>query len=102
MRNLARPNPFTNSAALGDSQVVVILKIEPKLRRYAEVFPQANGGVGADGPVSPDDFIDARKTESVSQRIAAQAQWFHELGLENLPRLNRKHLPRSCHGRSAS
>src|ERR1700719_2413976 len=51
--NLAGPNPFADTDALRDSQVVVVLKIEPKLGGQAEVLPQANGGVGTDGSVSP-------------------------------------------------
>jgi hypothetical protein len=68
------------------------LKIEPKLRGQTEVLPQANGGVGTDGPVSPDNVIDARKIEGLRQFIGTQSHWIHELGLENFSRVDRKHF----------
>jgi len=52
LRDLQRLDTFADSAALRDPQVAVILKVEPKLRGQSEVLPQANGGVGADSPVS--------------------------------------------------
>src|SRR5260370_21990141 len=52
IRNFAGPNPFADSATLRDSQIVVVLKIEPKLRGQTEVLPQAKGGVSTDGTVS--------------------------------------------------
>src|ERR1019366_9789676 len=100
MSNLAGPDPLADSAALRDSQIVVVLKIKPKLRWQTKVLSQANGGIGTDGPVSPDHFIDTRKTEGLCQRIDTHAHGFHELGLENFSRMNRKYLPRLSHGDS--
>src|ERR1700690_1075549 len=93
MRKLTGPNPFADAASLGDSQVVVILKIEPKLRRQTKVLSQANGGVCADGAVSPDNFIDPRKAEGLRQFIGAHTHGLHEFGLENVSRVNCKYLP---------
>ena len=67
MVSLAGPNPFADSVALGDSQIVVVLKIEPKLGGQAEVLPQSNRGVGTDSPVSSDDLVDAGKIEGLRQ-----------------------------------
>ena len=53
MSNLAGLNPFADPASLGDSQIVIVLQIEPKLRGQAEVLPQANGRFGTNGPVFP-------------------------------------------------
>src|SRR5450755_2624348 len=101
MNNLAGPNPFTDAAALCDPQIVVVLKIEPKLRGQIEILPQPYGGVGTDRPISPDHFIDARKTQRVCQFIGAYAHGFHELSLENIPGVNREHFPRFGHANSA-
>src|SRR5271155_1525200 len=95
--NFAGPNPFADSATFGNSQVVIVLKIEPKLRGQTEVLSQANGSLRTDSPVSPDDFIDAGKIERFRQFISTHAHWLHELGLENFSRMNRKHLPRFGH-----
>src|ERR1019366_7608571 len=81
--NLPRFNPFAGSVDFCNSQVVVVLKIEPKLCRQTEILPQANGSFGTDGPVSADDLIDAGKTECLRQFISAHAHWLHEFGLEN-------------------
>ena len=64
-------NPSADSAAFCNSQVVIILKIEPELCGQAEVLPQANGSVGTDGPVSADNFIDAGEIEGLRQRKIA-------------------------------
>ena len=94
---LAGLNSSADSIPCCESQVVIILKIEPKLRRQTEVFPQANGSVSADGPRSADDLIDAGKTESLGQFISTHAHGLHELGLENLARVDRKNFSGSGH-----
>src|SRR5208282_4397609 len=93
---------LANSSALGDSQVVVILQIKPKLGGQAEVLPQANGRVGANSPVPTDDFIDAGEIESLRQCIATEAHRFHEFGLENISRMNCKYFSDFRHGRSTT
>src|SRR5580698_2446857 len=59
--NVAAFDPPANPSAFGNSQVVVILKIQPELGGQAEILSQANGSIGTDSPVSADDFIDAGK-----------------------------------------
>src|ERR1035441_4920766 len=90
--NVARLDALADSAACGNSQVVVVLKIHPELCRQAKIPFEANSSIGTDGPIPADDVIDARKVERLSQRISAQAHRFHELGLENLSRMHRKDL----------
>src|SRR5438105_9992653 len=90
-------DPFADSAPFCNSQVVVILKIEPKLRWQTKILSQPNGSVGPDGPISADHFINARKTQSLRQLISTHAHRLHELRLENLSRVHRKHLSRSGH-----
>src|SRR5260370_6929286 len=68
--NLPRSNPFADSAAFRNSQVVVVLKIEPELCSQTEILPQANASVGADGPHPANDFIHARKTHSFCHSIS--------------------------------
>jgi hypothetical protein len=81
------------SAALCRSEIVVALEIEPKLRLVeAEILPQANGSIRADGSVPADDLMDARKTQRLCQRISAHSRGLHEFGLENFSPLDRKHL----------
>jgi hypothetical protein len=79
-------------------QIVVVLKIEPKLRGQTEVLPQANGGVSTDGPVSPDNVIDARTIQGLRPFISTQSHALHELGLEDFSLMDRKHLPRFGRG----
>ena len=50
-----------------DSQIVVRLKIHPELRRHAKVFAQAEGDIGADGPLPAHDLVDAGKVEKNSR-----------------------------------
>src|ERR1039458_393438 len=97
--NVAGLDPSSNSATFGNSQVEVVLKIQPELCRQTKILSQANGGIGADGPVSADHFIDAGKVERFRQRIGAHAHRLHELGFENLSRVDRKYpfrLRHSC------
>ncbi len=70
MVSLEGSNPSADAVTLCDSQVVVVLKIKPKLRGQTEVLPQANGSAGTDAPLSPDDLIDARKIEGLRQFMA--------------------------------
>ena len=88
----SRLNPPANSAAFCNSQVVIILQIEPELCGQTEILPQADGSVSADGPVSADDFIDAGESEGLRQLIRTHAHGLHELGLENFSRVDRKDL----------
>jgi len=97
MGNLSGSNFITDAAALGESQIVVVLKIEPELSGQAEVFSQANGSVGADRTISTDDFIDAREIESLRQFIGAYAHRLHEFSLENFSGVNCKNLLRFGH-----
>src|SRR5439155_24753306 len=90
-------DPFADSAAFRNSQVVVILKIEPKLRRQTEILSQANGRVGTDGPISTDHFIDSRKTQGLRQLTSTHSHRLHKLRLENLSRMHCKHFFRSGH-----
>ena len=39
MTHMAGPNRFTDAASLRDSQIVVVLQIEPKLCGLAEILP---------------------------------------------------------------
>src|SRR5512140_2572460 len=73
INDLARLNTFADSAAFGNSQLIVILQIEPKLRGQAKIPSQANGSVGANGPLSTDDLINARKIQGFCQCISADA-----------------------------
>jgi hypothetical protein len=53
-----------DSAALCKSEVVVVQKIEPKLRRCRpKYFPKRTAVSCADGPASTDDLVDARNTQ---------------------------------------
>ena len=54
IRSLTRFNPFADSAAFRESQIVIILKLEPKLRGQTEILAQTNGSVSTDGSVSPE------------------------------------------------
>jgi hypothetical protein len=63
----------------------------------AQPHPHFRIEVGADRPVSSHDFIDARKVQSLRQRISADAHGFHEFGLENLSQVNRKDSSRFRH-----
>jgi len=51
----------------------------------AETLPQANGSV-ADGSVSADDLIDARKTQRLCPRISAHSRGFMNSVLRISPR----------------
>src|SRR5260370_26924701 len=101
MSNFAWPDPFADSASLRDSQIVVVLKLEPKLRWQTKVLYQANGGIGTDGAVPADYFIDARKIKGLCQFISTHAHGLHELGLENFSRVNRQNFHRFGHDYSA-
>ncbi len=47
----------TSQCAIGDTQIVARLKIDPELRRRAEVSPEANRGVDRDRTAGEDDVI---------------------------------------------
>ena len=51
MANVARLDPSANSSVFGNSQVIVVLKMQPELCGEAKILSQANGGIGADGRV---------------------------------------------------
>jgi hypothetical protein len=63
MSHFAWLYPFADSAPFRNPQVIIILKIEPKLGWQSKILSQANGSVGTDGSMATDDFIDARKTQ---------------------------------------
>ena len=86
---------LADSAAFCDPQIVVVLKIEPKLGGQAEVFAQTDGSFGTDGPVSADHFVYAGKTERLHQFIGTHPHRLHELGLKNFSGMDRKNLSRS-------
>src|SRR5271168_2348525 len=89
--DLAAFDPFADSATLRNSQIVIVLQIEPKLCGQVEVLSQADGSVGTDGAVSADDLVDAGKVERFRQCIGAYVHWLHELCFENFSRVNCKH-----------
>src|SRR5579859_1534258 len=60
---------LAHSAALSDSQIVVILQVEPELRRQAEILPQPNCGIRTDRPLSPHDVINSREPKRLRQGI---------------------------------
>src|SRR5580692_6326211 len=90
-----------DSAAFGNSQVIVILKIQPKLRGQAKILSQTHGSVGADGSIAAHHFIDAGKVTRFRQRISANAHRFHEFGLKNLSRVYHKNPSRLRHDHSS-
>src|SRR5450755_3065348 len=69
VNDLARLYLLAYSTALRDSKIVVVLKVKPKLCWQAEVLSEANGGVGADGAVASDDFVNAGKIERFRQGV---------------------------------
>jgi len=88
MNDLAGPNPFADAATLRDSQIVIVLKIEPKLRGQTEVLPRRMAVSALMARSPPDDFIDARKLRLLPVDKHS-LHWLHELGLENFSRMNR-------------
>jgi hypothetical protein len=81
---LSRANSSSSATAFGQSQVVIILQVEPELRRQTEILPQSNRSISADRSFSPYNLIDARKVQGFCQLICADIHWLHELGFENL------------------
>src|ERR1700722_14091952 len=94
MSNISRLDPLADSAPFGDSQIVVVLKVQPELRGQTKILPQANRSIGTDASVPADHLIDAGEVERLRQCVRAHAHRFHELSLENLPRMHRKDLSR--------
>src|SRR5712672_694122 len=77
--NPARLDLLADSTAFCNSQIIVILKIHPELRRQTEIFPQTDGSVSTDSTVSPDDLIDAREIQRLGQFIRGHPHGLHEL-----------------------
>jgi hypothetical protein len=86
----AGPDLFSDAAALGQSQVVIVLQVEPELCGQAEILSQTDSGVGTDGPVSADDVVDAGERKRLRQGLSGYAHGFHEFGLENLAGMDRE------------
>jgi len=84
-------NAFADSAAFRDSQIVVVLKIEPKLRGQAEILSRrmAVSALMARSPRTPRRYPENRGPSPVHRR---SRHGLHELGLQNVSRVNRKHL----------
>src|SRR5580692_328023 len=88
---------IADPAAFRNSHVVVVLKVQPELCWQAKILSETNGSLSADGPVSPDHFINAGKLQRLRQRIGSQPHRLHELGLQNLSWMQRKDSSRVRH-----
>src|SRR5262249_6836954 len=63
VRCTPRPDFPAHAAPLGNSQVVVVLQVEPELCWQAKILSQADGSLGADGTISAHDFVDSWKVQ---------------------------------------
>src|SRR5437879_13844967 len=67
-----RLDTSANSDAFRNSEVVVVLKVEPKLCRQAEILSQAYRGVGADGSPACYNLMNPQHTQLLRDGIHAE------------------------------
>ena len=83
-----------------DLQIIMCLKIKPKLRRGSEIAPQTQGCVGRYRSCAVYDFVDAPRGNSniVRQPVLTDPHGIQKLFLENFPGMNSwKVLFHGCH-----
>jgi hypothetical protein len=84
-----------------DSQVILRLKIEPKVGSHAERVSEPESHFRRDSALLVDDIVDGRRRNVQSQRqlIAGEMKRRHELFPQDLARMN---WFQACHGSSLS
>jgi hypothetical protein len=87
---------------LGDLQIVMGLKVKPKLRRHPKETPEPQRRVRRNGPLALNDFIDAprRNAYVFGKPILGNTHGFQELLQQNLSGMNRGKV--SFHGKFRS
>src|SRR5208282_6624725 len=61
----ARLDFSERGAGGGDPQVIIRLKVSPKLRRHPKVLPQPQGNLGADRPLLVHHLVDSGEMQSL-------------------------------------
>ena len=69
----------------GGFEIEMRLQVKPEFRRHAEVAPKPQGGVGGDGALAVDDFVNAarRHADVFGQAVLRDAHWLEEFFVQD-------------------